>query len=234
MKIAPNIEMLGLGMKVYDTLVLSDLHIGYEEALNKGGVMIPRFQFDEIMKELEDLVKKAGNLRRIVINGDLKHEFGTISNQEWRHTLKVLDFLSSQAEVILVQGNHDTILGPIAQKREILVVDHFIDRDVMYVHGNKIVDIPDEVNTLVIGHEHPAVRIGDNSRSELFKCYLVGKYKDKKLIVLPSFHFVTEGHDMLKEKVLSPYLKQDISDFKVIVVGDEMMNFGELSSLAQN
>ena len=231
MKIRNNFEILGLGMKIYDNLVLSDLHIGYEEALNKQGVLIPRFQFEEIMKELEQLVMKAGKIKRVIINGDLKHEFGTISNQEWRHTLKVLDFLRSRAEVILIKGNHDTILGPIAKKRNVTVVNHFIDKDVMFIHGDKIKDIPKEVKTIIIGHEHPAVSIRDKTRSELFKCFLIGKYKRKELIVLPSFHFVHEGHDMLKDSVLSPYLKQDLGKFKVIVIGDEVFDFGTLQSL---
>jgi putative SbcD/Mre11-related phosphoesterase len=232
MQLLKKFEIIGLALKVYENLVISDLHIGYEEALNKQGVLIPRFQFEEIMKNLEGLFKKVGKVNRVIINGDLKHEFGTISNQEWRHTLKVLDFLELHCdEVLIIKGNHDTIIGPIAKKRKVKVVEQFIDKDVIFLHGDKIVDIPKKVKTIIIGHEHPAVTIKDKVRAELFKCYLVGKFKGKELIVMPSFHFVQEGHDMLKEKVLSPYLKQDLDDFRVLIVSKGVYDFGKLKGL---
>ena len=63
----------------------------------------------------------------IIINGDIKHEFGTISEQEWRHTLRLLDFLSRYCdEVILIKGNHDMILGPIAKKRNVKVLEYYV------------------------------------------------------------------------------------------------------------
>ena len=30
---------------------------------------------------------------QVIINGDLKHEFGTISDQEWRDVLKIFDLI---------------------------------------------------------------------------------------------------------------------------------------------
>src|SRR3989338_6032779 len=100
-------------------LALADLHIGYEEYLNKLGVFLPRMQFKEIMKELEEIFLeieqidkelKAKKLNEIIVVGDLKHEFGQISSQEWRETKEVLDFFKSKAKkVILIKGNHDNI-----------------------------------------------------------------------------------------------------------------------------
>tara|TARA_Y100000310_G_scaffold134326_1_gene133332 strand:- start:5324 stop:6025 length:702 start_codon:yes stop_codon:yes gene_type:complete len=232
MKLKENIKAFGLALKVYDNLVLSDLHIGYEEALNKSGVMIPRFQFKQIMQHLEELFSKVGKVKRVIITGDLKHEFGTISNEEWRNVLKVLDYLTKYCEeILIIKGNHDITIGPIARKRNVKVIDHFIDKDVMFLHGDKELAIPKQVKTLIIGHEHPAVSIKDRVRSELFKCYLIGKYKRKELIVMPSFHFVQEGHDILKEKVLSPFLKQNLDKFRVLVVDDEIFDFGNLKGL---
>ena len=57
----------------------------------------------------------------------MKHEFGTISEQEWRDALKLLDYFGQHCdEIILIKGNHDTILGPIAKKRNVKVLDHFV------------------------------------------------------------------------------------------------------------
>ena len=83
MKILPNIEIVGLALYFDATLVIADVHIGYEEALNKQGILVPRLQFEEMVKRMERIfyVLKNKRIERIVVNGDLKHEFGTISEQ---------------------------------------------------------------------------------------------------------------------------------------------------------
>src|SRR3989338_9325398 len=129
MKVFDNIQIIDLGLYSKKTLVFTDFHIGYEEALNKQGILMPRFQFREIIERLENIFGKlkGREIEKIVILGDLKHEFGTISEQEWRHTLRLLDYLGQHCrEIILIKGNHDTILGPIAKKSNVKVRDYYI------------------------------------------------------------------------------------------------------------
>ncbi len=82
-----------------------------------------------------------------------------------------------------------------------------------------------------MGHEHPAISIKDGPRTEIFKCFLAGKWKKYNLIAQPSFNLVTEGTDILKEKILSPLLKQNLRNFDVFVVADKVYNFGKLRNL---
>jgi len=83
MKVFDNIQIIDLGLYSKKTLIMTDFHIGYEEALNKQGILMPRFQFREIIERLENIFRKLkGKIDNIVILGDLKHEFGTISEQE--------------------------------------------------------------------------------------------------------------------------------------------------------
>ena len=129
MKIFNNIELIDLAIYTNKTLIFTDFHIGYEESLNKQGLLVPRFQFDEIMKRIANIFSKLKNkkIERIIVNGDIKHEFGTISDQEWRHTLRLLDYFSKYCkEIILIKGNHDTILDPIAKKRNVKVVENYL------------------------------------------------------------------------------------------------------------
>ena len=237
MKIFNDIELVDLAIYTDKTLIFTDFHIGYEEALNKQGLLVPRFQFKEIMTRLDSIFDKLKRKKidRIVVNGDLKHEFGTISDQEWRHTLKLLDYLGQHCrEIILIKGNHDTILGPIAKKRNVRVVDHFSINSTLIVHGHKIPDknLLKKSKTIIIGHEHSAVSVREGPRTELFKAYLIGKWKGKNLIVQPSFNLVTEGTDVIKEELLSPFLKGNLSNFDVIVVADKMYRFGKLRELS--
>lgn len=234
MEILKDIEIvdLGLFLKEEKILIIADLHIGYEESLNKQGVLLPRFQFADLIKRLKRILKQV-KPKLIIINGDLKHEFRYISETEWRQTLKVLDFLTRKAEVILIKGNHDTILGPIAQKRNLEIKDYFVVDKTYICHGHYIPEDKDfkKAKIVIIGHEHPAVGIREYPRIERFKCFLLGKYKNKKLIVQPSMNPIAEGTDVLSEQPLSPFLDQNIDNFEVFVIEKEVYKFGKLIKL---
>ena len=262
MKILPNIEIVDLALYFDSSLVIADVHIGYEEALNKQGILVPRLQFEEMAKRMEIIFKllKNRNIERIVVNGDLKHEFSTISEQEWRNTLKLIDLLAKHCnEIILIKGNHDNILGPIARKRNVKVLDYFIVEPAMetninkknsilkktikklrnktlIIHGHKIPDkeLLKEASTIIIGHEHPAVSLKEGPRVEQYKCYLKGKYKGKNLIVQPSFNTIIEGTDLLRDEILSPFLKQNLDNFDVFIVEDKVYEFGKLRNLRKS
>lgn len=232
MKLTKNIEIIDLALLINkETLVLADIHIGYEEALNKQGLLVPRFQFKETEKRIKNILEKT-KPRKIIINGDLKHEFGTISETEWRHTLKILDLFKDK-EIILIKGNHDTILGPIANKKNLTIKDYYKINNMFICHGDKILD---NINfstskIIIIAHEHPAIVIGTKTRKETYKCFLKGHYKNKTLIVQPSLNLVTEGTNILKEKLLSPFLHQNLNNFNVYIVSDKIYDFGKLSQL---
>ena len=233
MRLLPDMEIIDLALFFDFTLIIADVHIGYEEALNKQGVLVPRVQFEEMAKRMERIFDalKGKKIDMIIINGDLKHEFGTISEQEWRNTLKFLDLLAKHcSEIVLVKGNHDTILGPIARKRNVRVVDSFNIGKVLITHGDKVLNLKD-YETIIIGHEHPAVSLKEGPRIEKFKCFLKGKYKGKNLIVQPSFNTMVGGTDILKDKILSPFLRQNLDKFDVYIVEDKVYEFGKLGRL---
>jgi len=234
MEILNHIEIVGkaLWIRKYATLIIADLHIGYEEMLNEKGILVPRTQFKEMKKELEILLEQT-RPRRIIINGDLKHEFGKISHQEWHETNEILDLLLSYAKVILVKGNHDTILQPIAEKRGLEIMQFYHVKEICILHGDKIISNleTNKAKILIIGHEHPAISLTEEFKKEKYKCFLLGKWKEQKLIVMPSFFSITEGTDINNEKLLSPYLHQDIDNFDVFIIGDQVYKFGKLKKL---
>ncbi len=164
-----------------------------------------------------------------IINGDLKHEFGKISEQEWRDTLNIIDLISRNTEkIILIKGNHDTILGPIAKKRNIEVLEKFEYEDIAFVHGDKL--IPTDKSTIIIGHIHPSLVLREGTRKEYYKCFMKGKYKTQNLIVLPSLSILSFGVDILTQEFKSPYIK-DIKDFELFAVADKIYNFGKVKDI---
>ena len=58
MNLTKDIEIIDLALyvKKQKILIIADTHIGYEEALNKQGILIPRFHFKELIKRIEKLM----------------------------------------------------------------------------------------------------------------------------------------------------------------------------------
>jgi putative SbcD/Mre11-related phosphoesterase len=233
MKLTEDIQIkdLALWLKKEKTLVIADLHLGFEENLHRQGVLVPWFQFKEIKKRLEKIFSKT-KPEKIIINGDLKHEFGSIPQQEWDEVKGIIDFLQKNSkELILVKGNHDKILGPIANYKKVKLKDSVTIRDTIIMHGHELSKIPEKIKTIIIAHEHPALGLTDGTTTELYKCFLKGTYAGKTLIVQPSFCLATEGTDVLKENVLSPFLKQSLLEFEAWTILDKVRYFGKLKNL---
>ncbi|HLD72653.1 MAG TPA: metallophosphoesterase [Candidatus Nanoarchaeia archaeon] len=233
MKINPDLELIDLGIWLpkEKILILSDFHLGYEEYLHQKGILLPRFQVEEIIQRLKLIFQKV-KPKIIVINGDLKHDFSNNAAQEWNDVLKVLKFIQNHCQkIILIKGNHDNYLQTIAAKMKIKVVEELILKNILILHGDKIKPFPKSIKTIIIGHEHPAITLREKSKIEKFKCFLKGKWRNKELIVMPSFNPLLEGTDILKEKLLSPFLT-DISNFELLAVGEkEIYNFGKIKKL---
>jgi len=234
MRIEKGIVITGLGLflEKQKVLVVSDFHLGYEGMLEKQGVLIPRFQAKDIMKELEKILKKT-KPKTVIINGDLKHEFGRILQTEWRYILRLFDLiLKYTKKIVIVKGNHDILLQPIAEKRDITIVDSIFVDDIFICHGDYLDDKKvKKAKIIVIGHEHPAISLQEGARVEKYKAFLKGKYKRKTLIVQPSFNPIFQGTDMTREKVLSPFLKGNLGKFEVWIVADKVRYFGMLKDL---
>jgi len=210
-------------------LVLADLHLGLEDYLIKKG-LAPRTQLHEIITNLDQILTKLKKqnikLEKIIILGDLKHEHGKISETEWRETLYFLDVISKKAkEIILIKGNHDNILKPITNKRNLQIKPYYKYKDILFMHGHKEYKIPmkNKFKILILAHLHPSITLTDNYKREKFKCFLQGKYKSKQVYILPSFNPLSSGYDLTKDQ----YIKRKNYEF-LIIPETKLKNFNIL------
>lgn len=209
-------------------LFIADTHIGLEEYYKQQGTFIPRI----LLKDLKERTLKALNsfdVKKIILVGDVKHEFGTISKQEWFETKEFFEIIKNY-EIVLIKGNHDTILKPISERFKFTLTEHYTYDDVLVLHGDKEFEIQKNVKYIIIGHEHPAISLRRFTRVEKFKCFLLGEHQRKKLLVLPSSHIITEGTDILKENLLSPLIK-NLENFEVVIVSDRLYYFGKIKDI---
>ncbi|MDP3917265.1 MAG: metallophosphoesterase [Nanoarchaeota archaeon] len=229
MEIHPKIEIVDLALKYKDILILGDLQLGYEDYLNKNGIMVPRFQTEDTLNKIRGILDNV-NVKIIVFNGDVKHQFSGISPQEWDSVEMLIEELIEKYKIVIVKGNHDNLLEPILKKYKgkIELVNSYKVDNITIVHGDKIIPNPSEI--IIIGHEHPAIGFKEKP-NEKYKCFLKGKWNKHILIVMPSFNMLTIGSDVSKEKILSPYLKTNLEDYNVYVVEDKTYCFGKLKNI---
>jgi len=212
-------------------IIISDLHLGYEEYLGKQGVLVPRTQYKKIIKHLDWITEHVA-VEHVILNGDIKHEFGTISKQEWREVLRLIEYFEKKdIKITIVKGNHDTILGPIARKKQLKEVREARHKNILITHGDYVPEKPAPI--IIMGHEHPAITLREKAKSEKYKCFIKGKYKKSTLIVQPSMNPLTEGTDVTKEQVLSPLIK-DLLSFTAYIYNNkthEVLSFGKIRNL---
>jgi putative SbcD/Mre11-related phosphoesterase len=248
MKFFEDVEIINGHKAIYiqdlDLVVISDLQLGEELYLaEEKGIFVPQVQLKEIKKELNDIFKKV-KAKRILINGDLKHEFGEASRQEWREVIDFVEFLRKKVnEIIVVRGNHDNYLLNIASKINLQVFDPlYLEKGYLFTHGHKKISYPRNFHTLIIGHEEPAIILKEGFDRIKLPALLYGKMKNgKRIICLPAFSSLSSGTEVNvvdKEDLLSPILKEDveIDNLEVIGIDKEVgaLKFGKIKDIKIN
>jgi putative SbcD/Mre11-related phosphoesterase len=196
-------------------LAISDLQLGEELYLAEQGIFVPQVQLREIMKDLKEIFRIV-KPKSVLINGDVKHEFGEASAQEWREVKELVTYLRKKVEeIILVRGNHDNYLLNIANKIGLKVFDpYYLADNILFTHGHKKIKFPKEAKTVIIGHEQPAILLVQGYDRIKLPCLLYGKMKDgRNFICLPAFSPLAAGvaiNTIEKEDLLSPILKENV------------------------
>jgi putative SbcD/Mre11-related phosphoesterase len=226
-------------------LVIGDLHLGYDSMLKEQGISLLFDQLEETKKELEIIIKRIKaiyTLKKIILLGDIKHnfKFQTQEISDLRNFLRFLEKYLPKENIILIRGNHDTFT-----LKDYTLKDFYIEEkeNLAFTHGEQ--DFPElytnknkNIKTIIMSHIHPAVLISDkiNIKREKYKCFLVGKYKKKQFIILPSFFSMTEGteiHEYAKDEKYQQIIpKNKLKSFTTYVVGKNgVYDFGKYGRL---
>ena len=226
-------------LKDLKALALSDLHLGYEGMMSKEGVLIPPVNLKRIMEMVEESMK-GRIVKSLIIDGDIKNEFSTVEQAEFNELYDLIMFgRSKKLELMLIKGNHDNFVERYKEpfKLKVYRQEARIGR-YLFFHGEEMPQgIERGVEFLIMGHEHPAIGIYDTiGKQEKLKCFLYGKYKRRKLIVLPAANFFAGGTAVNLEpkgNLLSPIFEQiDIDKMQAIVIGyGSTIDFGKVKDL---
>jgi len=132
--------------------------------------------------------------------------------------------LGKGLKVHVVRGNHDNYILSILRRFDVSLHEPaMMLGDYIFAHGHRKVEVPEGTKAVIIGHEHPAVSSLDLSGARYkFKCFLVGKLRGTRLVVMPALSPLSSGvgiNETPKQGLLSPMLKEaDVESFTPIVV----------------
>lgn len=245
MKLWGEIEILGPWPAIYipkiDAVVIADLHLGYEGIMAEQGIFIPKIQFEKEMEILREIIEKKRS-NRIIICGDIKHEFSETSYHEFVEVTDLFKFLRENLrEIIAIKGNHDNYLIRVTRRHDVALYDELELDDFYFMHGH---EVPKGLTTtkaryVIMAHEHPAIVLYDEvGGKEKLDCFLYGDFGDKKLLVLPAFSTLAEGSQinvLPREELLSPILRDlvDVDELRVVGIAPEIgcLEFSKLGRL---
>jgi putative SbcD/Mre11-related phosphoesterase len=207
------------------TVVVADLHLGFEDEFRAKGIMIPR-ESHRIVESLADLCAKE-RAERVIILGDLKHQFLGASTLEWKTIPRLLKQLKETvSDIMVIPGNHDgglrKMLGGVAT---ILPAKGYLveDEGVGLTHGHVR---PHESllrsRIIVTGHMHPVIRLGSDEGSTRLRVWLkmrgdrrllfqkliggkTGRLRGTiQLLIMPSFNVMLAGRSVTELDYRSP------------------------------
>ena len=212
------------------TVVIGDLHLGYERALEQEGMYLPRINTDSIREDLNNIISRY-EPERFVLLGDIKHDFRHAGFEEKREVRRIFTLLTEAAQVVAVKGNHDNYLQNIISDLGLLAVDHIDIMGFRLEHGHE----DSGKRPVIIGHEHPSVRIPGSVGGGLkIQCFVHAEKEG--VIVLPPFSPFASGNDLVldKECIMAPALKSsDYANARLYGVTDMgLMDLGTLSGIS--
>ncbi len=144
------------------TMVIADLHIGWEITLSQKGIHIPT-QTPKLLRKLTNLISTY-KPEKLLILGDVKHTVATAETGEWHDVPDFFSELQKQMqEIYVIRGNHDGNLEPLLPENiKLLPATGITLGEVGFFHGHQWPS-PNLLNckTLIMGHAHPVVAFRD-------------------------------------------------------------------------
>ena len=145
------------------TLIIGDLHIGWEASLAEQGLHIPS-QAPKFLERLKTIIRETDSTHLIIL-GDVKHATTKVELMEWHDVPAFFEALFEIAkEIDVIPGNHDGNLEALVPRGVHIhqISGLAIDNEVGIIHGHAWPK-PEILGckTIVVGHLHPMIALTD-------------------------------------------------------------------------
>ena len=227
-----------LYIRSLNMLVAADLHLGYEGIMSDNGVFLPKANLKSILSSIDKAIMATG-AKTLLVDGDIKNEFSKVHIEEFNELYDfILHMNEKGVDLLLIKGNHDNFVERYkdAFKLKVYRQEHVIGKYAFF-HGEEIPQDIKGTSVLIMGHEHPAIILYTGTgKSEKIKCFLYGRYKGKRLLVLPALSYYSGGTSINttpSSELLAPIFKNvDVDKMEAIAVGyGSTIAFGRIREL---
>ncbi len=165
------------------TLIIADLHLGWEVNLAQKGIYVPS-QTQKILQKLLQLVNIT-KPNTLIILGDVKHTIAKAEPGEWRDIPEFFEAIKTKInDIQIVRGNHDGNLEPLLPQTTQLHPSTGIVLDAAGIfHGHTWPATRLLLcKTLVMGHVHPTVVFRDSLGFQIaIPAWIKAKFDIKRL-----------------------------------------------------
>ncbi|MFA6036018.1 MAG: metallophosphoesterase [Candidatus Micrarchaeia archaeon] len=224
---------------VGNSLVIAELHIGYEQKLFPNTDV---FFTQKLIDRAKALLQET-HATHLIINGDVKHSTGDSTPEEQRELAKFFDAVAPACpKITIVKGNHDGGIERFVHNAEIVDGSGILLGDIGICHGNAwpSAEICANAKTLILAHTHPSVWLGGKQE----QCWLIGRLNEKakekfkhwrtlKVIVMPAFSELVGGATLNRRtgrhSLLGPLFKNEM--FKIDEAQVYLLNGVEVGRL---
>lgn len=226
-------------------IVISDLHIGFEERFVKQGIAIQSSteKMQEVLKELIKIEKPDS----VIILGDIKDSISTVTKLERIEVPKFFKEIAKLIDVRVIPGNHDgniKYLLPNNIKVEDIKGIQIDSTGLLHGHTN-INKSFKEIDRIIIGHLHPIYN-QQNSPLSGYQMWSILKSKknelfqndkgDIEVITIPSFNkeLTASGFSIHRKNNICPIIrkiKPYIFDAVFLTLEGDII--GDLNSLSK-
>ena len=222
------------------SLVVSDLHIGFESNLVTNKIFIGKnTTTQETINVIEDIIDfvKADTL---ILLGDVKSSIKSITKSEWEDVPKFLKKINDKVDIILIPGNHDANIQKLVPEGVSLISSAgVVIENILLTHGHTM---PTEnfshVDKIIMGHVHPVFfqedsvlngqRVWISIKTEKQNIFPSAS-GELEIIVVPSFNkYFYATHKKHYKKSISPILERikTFSSARIVtldgtIIGDE-------------
>ncbi len=204
-----------LYLKKYDTLIVSDIHLG--KCISENCDIAQKY--DEKYNRLNKIIENTETIT-LILNGDIFYCSSNYFNnqmEEDEYALNILHKLNDKVdELILLEGNHELVLGGFTDNICVCfnVKPHHKIDDILIHHGHKIGTSEENINHHIIGHIHPTI-----DGNAVFH-YSEKGYKNKSVTILPAFCKIVDSVNINYYGGICPLFENgiDSNNYKTILI----------------
>ena len=226
-------------------IVISDLHIGFEERFNKQGISIQ--SSTEKMQEVLIRLIEQEKPNKVIVLGDVKDSISSMTKSERIQVPKFFREISKLVDILVVPGNHDGNIRYLLPEKIELADSRGIKIDsTVLLHGHTNINETFEgINRVIIGHLHPIYNQQDSPLSgyqiwSILKAKTDALFGNKKeeleIITVPSFNkeLTASGFSVHRKRNICPIIRktrEDINEAVFLTLEGDII--GDINSLSE-